>query len=148
MLAVADAALDLLVLELVLHGHGVGVGLLVLGVLAPVGRGAEDDVLADRGGVVGRAEGVLLRGAELGPALALGHARVDDLLVRDEADAAGRLDFLAVFVVAVLDHGGGAVFVGDLLDGGEFRDRLVKVLVVGPVVSDGGEVSMVLSSGV
>lgn len=58
MLAVADTALDLLVLELVLHALGVGVLALVLGLLLPVGRGAEDDVLAHRRGVGHGAQGV------------------------------------------------------------------------------------------
>lgn len=47
MFAVANTALDFLVLELVLHSLGVGVGALVLGVLAPVDAGAEDDVFTN-----------------------------------------------------------------------------------------------------
>lgn len=49
MLAVTDTALDLLVLQLVLHASGVG--LLLLGVLAPVRAGSEYDVLANGGGI-------------------------------------------------------------------------------------------------
>jgi hypothetical protein len=139
MVAVADTALDLLVLELVLHRDGRGVGLLGLGVLAPVGAGPEDDVLADAGRVGRRTRRVLGRGAELGPRLAVGDARVDDLLVGDEADAAGRLDLLPVLVVAVLDHRCAAVLVGDLLGRGQLLDGLVQVLVVGPVVPGRGE---------
>lgn len=47
MFAVANTTLHLLVLQLVLHGLGVRVLALVLGVLAPVDAGSEDDVLAD-----------------------------------------------------------------------------------------------------
>lgn len=47
MFAVANTALDLLVLQLVLHRLRVGVLALVLGILAPVDAGSEDDVLAD-----------------------------------------------------------------------------------------------------
>lgn len=137
MLAVADTALDLLVLELVLHGLGVGVLALVLGVLAPVGRRPEDDVLADGGGVGGRAHGVLGGGAKLGPRLALGHAGVDDLAVGDVADAPCGLDLLAVVVVAVLDDGGAAVLVLDLLHRRQVdrrRCRVLEILIVRPVV--------------
>jgi len=117
MLAVADTALDLLVLELVLHGLGVGVLALVLRILAPVGRGLEDDILAHRGGVGGGAVAVLGARAELGPTLALSDTRVDDLTVGDEADPPCRLDLLVLVVVVVLDDGGAAVLVGDLLRG-------------------------------
>ena len=135
MLAVANTALDLLVLELVLHGLGVGVLVLVLGVLAPVDAGLEDDVLADRRGVWGRALGVLCAEPELAPRFALRHARVDHLAVGDEADPPCGLDFLAIVVDLVLDDGGAAVLVGDLLRGRELEGCLVEVLVVGPVVS-------------
>lgn len=54
--------------------------------------------------------------------------------MRDEADAARRLDLLAVVVVAVLDYGGRPVLVADLLRRRELLDRLVQVLVVRPVV--------------
>lgn len=103
MLAVTDATLDGLVLELLLHGVGVDVLGLVLGVLAPVGAQAEDDVLADRRRVHLRADAVLLGEAELAPCLALGDAGVHDLAVRHQADASGRLDLLAVLVVSVGD---------------------------------------------
>jgi hypothetical protein len=133
MLAVADTALDLLVLELVLHGLGIGVGRLVLGVFAPVDAWSEDDVLADRGGVRGRAVGVLGAEAELAPGLAVGDARVDRLGVRGVADAARRLDLLALVVVAEEDDGLGAVLVGNGLWGWEVGGRLLDVIVVGPV---------------
>lgn len=135
MLAVADTTLDLLVLELVLHGLGVGVLVLVLGILAPVDGGLEDDVLADRSRV-GRGAGAILgAAAELGPGLALGYPRVDHLAVGDEADSPGRLDFLALVVDPVLDDGRAAVFVVDLLGGRELEGGLVEIFVVSPVVS-------------
>lgn len=61
MLAVTDTTLDGLVLELLLHGVGVRVLVLVLGVLAPVGAEAEDDVLGHRCCVHLWASAVLLR---------------------------------------------------------------------------------------
>jgi hypothetical protein len=142
MLAVADTALDLLVLELVLHGLGVGVVGLVLGLLAPVDRGPEDDVLAD-GGRVGRRPGrVVGRVAEFGPRLALGHARVDDLAADHVAHAPRRLDLLPQVVVPVLDDGPRAVLVLDLLRRRQVRRRrrrlrrrrFLELLVVRPVV--------------
>lgn len=134
MLAVADTALDLLVLQLVLHGLGVGVLALVLGVLAPVEGRLEDDVLADRGGVGGRTGAVLGAKAELGPRLAVGDAGVDDLAVGDVADASCSLDLLAVVVQAVLDDGRAAILVGDLLGGREFGGGLLELVIVGPIV--------------
>ncbi len=134
MLAVADTALDLLVLELVLHALRVRVLALVLGLLAPVRAGLEDDVLADGRGVGRRSRGVGGAQAEFRPRLALGDAGVDDLAVRDEADPPRRLDLLAILVEAVLDDGCCSVLVLNLLDGGELDGRLVEVLVVGPVV--------------
>lgn len=101
MLSRTDTTLDLLVLELVLHGLCAGIGALVLLVLAPVNAGAEDDVLADGGGVSGRAVGVLGALTELAPCFAVGDAGVHGLLVGGVADAAGRLDFVAVLVDAV-----------------------------------------------
>lgn len=134
MLLRADTALNLLVLELVLHALGVGVLALVLGLLLPVGRGPEDDVLADRGGVRGGSRGVVARQAELGPLLALGDARVDHLAVGDEADAAGRLDGLPVLVEVVRDDGLCAVAVLNRLVAGERgRGDFFVVVIVGPV---------------
>jgi hypothetical protein len=134
MLAVTDTTLDGLVLELVLHGVGGGVLGLVLGVLLPVGRQAEDDVLADRRRVALRARLVVGRQAELGPRLALGHARVDHLAVRHQANAPRRLHLLAVLIVAVRDARLGAVLVLDRLGGRQLgRGGLVELVVVGPV---------------
>lgn len=140
MLAVADTALDLLILKLVLHGLGVGVVGLVLGLLAPVDRGAEDDVLADRRGVGRGALGVAGRVAELGPRLALRHPRVDDLAAHHVPHAPRRLDLLPQVVDPVLDDGPCPVLVLDLLRRGQVRRRgcrrrrLLEVLVVRPVV--------------
>ena len=134
MLAVANAALDLLVLELVLHGLGVGVLALVLGVLAPVEGRLEDDVLADGGGIGGRASAVLGAKAELGPRLAVRDTGVHHLAVRDVADASCSLDLLAIVVQPVLDDGRAAILVGDLLGGREFGGGLLELVIVGPVV--------------
>lgn len=136
MLAVADTAFDLLVPELVLHGLGVRVVGLVLGLAAPVDAGAEDDVLADGGGVGDGARGVLGRVAELGPCLALGHARVDDLAAHDVADPPRCLHLLSGIVEAVLDDGPGAVLVLDLLGRREIvgGGGLLELVIVGPVV--------------
>ena len=144
MLAVANTALDLLVLQLVLHGLGVGVLALVLGFLAPVEGRLEDDVLADGGGVGGRAGTILGAEAELGPRLAIGDAGVDDLAVGDVADASCGLDLLAVVVQAVLDDGRAAILVGDFLGGREFGGGLLELVIVGPVVPVWSETSVKL----
>lgn len=145
MSAVANTALDLLVLELGLHGLGALVGALLLGILAPGDAGSEDDVLADGGGIGGRARGVLGAQAELGPRFPVCDTGVDCLGLGDVADAASRLDFLALVVVSVGDDGLGAVFVRDGLRRREFGGGLLDVVVVGPVMpiffSQGGGVS-------
>lgn len=133
-LAVTDTALDLLVAQLVLHGLGVGVRLLVLRVLAPVGAGPEDDVLAHRRRVRHGARAVLGAVAELGPRLAVRHPRVHPLRVRRVPHPPGRLDLLVVLVDVVGDDGLGAVLVAERLRGRELRGDLVHVLIVGPVV--------------
>jgi hypothetical protein len=133
-LAVADTALDLLVLELVLHGLSVGVGALLLGILAPRDAGAEDDVLADGGGVGGRARGVLCAQAELGPRFPGGDAGVDCLGLGDVADPASRLDLLALVVVSVCDDRLGAILVRDGLGRRQLGGGLLDVVVVGPIV--------------
>lgn len=138
MFSVTDTTLDGLVLELVLHGVGLGVLGLLLGVLLPVGREAEDDVLADRGGVALGADLVVGRQAELAPGLALGDARVDDLAVRHQADPPGGLDFLALLVVAVGDGRLGAVLVLDGLGRRQLgRGGLVEIIVVRPISAEG-----------
>lgn len=134
MLAVADTALDLLVLELVLEGLGAGILARLLLVLAPVRAGAEDDVLTDRGSVGSRTGRVLGAEAELGPRLAVGDARVHLFGVRRVADAAGHLHLFALVIVAEGDDRLGAVLVADGLGRGELGRRLLNVFVVGPVV--------------
>ena len=134
MLAVTDTALDLLVAQLVLHGLRVGVCLLVLGVLTPVGAGPEDTVLTHRGRVGDGALGVLGAVAELRPRLAVCHPRIHALRMRRVAHAAGRLHLLAVFVDVVGDDGLRAVLVAEGLRGRELGSELVHVLIVGPVV--------------
>lgn len=133
MFAVANTALDLLVLELVLHRLRVGVLALVLGILAPVDAGSEDDILADGCGIGCRASAVLLAEAELGPGLSVGDAGVDRLLVRNIANSTGRLYFLALVIVSECDDGLGSVLVGDGLGGREIGG-LFDIVVVGPVM--------------
>jgi hypothetical protein len=134
MLAVADTALDLLVLELVLHGLRIGVGALVLGVLAPADARPENHVLGNGSRVGRRARAVVGTGAKLAPALTISHARVDLFRVRNVADAARRLDFLALVVDTVCDDGLGAVLVGDCLRRWQLGGRLLDIIIVGPVV--------------
>lgn len=134
MLAGTDTTLDLGAAQLVLHALRVGVLLLLGGLLLPVRGRAEDDVLADRSRVGGGAGAVVGREAELGPLLALRDARVDHLAVRDEADAAGRLDGLVLLVEAVGDDRLGAVAVLDGLVGGQGGvHHLLVVVVISPV---------------
>ena len=132
-LATANTTLDLLVLELVLHAALLATVLLgLLGLYLPVGAGAENNVLADGGGVERRAGGVALLETELGPRPALGDLRVDMFTDDVGLDAAGDLHFLVVIVEAVGDDGLGAVFVRGHLLRGE-RGGVVEFLVVGPV---------------
>lgn len=58
----------------------------------------------------------------------------------DVADAAGRLYFLAVVIVAIGNDGLCAIFVGEGLRGRQLGAGLLVVIVVGPVVPffDGG----------
>ena len=134
MLAVTDTTLDGLILKLLLHGVGIGVLGLVLGVALPVGGQAEDNVLAHTGCVHLGALGVLLGQAELGQDLALGDAGVDDLAVRHHADASCGLDLLAVLIVAVCDCCLGAVLVLNGLGRGQLGGGgLIEIVVVGPI---------------
>lgn len=136
MLAIADTALDLLVLELVLHGLGVRVGALLLGILAPGDAGSEDDVLADGGGIGGRSRGIFGAQAELGPRFPVGDAGVDCLGLGDIADPTSGLYFLALIVVSECDDGLGTIFIRDGLGRRKIRRDLLDVVVVGPVVPD------------
>lgn len=131
-LPVADAALDLHVLELLL---GVVPGLLLLlAVLLPGHAGTEDDVLAHARRVEARPRRVALFQPEFGPALALGHAGVDVFLDDGGPDAAGGFDAFAVVVETVGDDCFGTI----LVRGHDLRWEgcgVVKVVfdVVGPV---------------
>lgn len=130
MLSVTDPALDLLILQLLLHA--VLVRLLLFRIRLPVDARPEDDVLAHARGLERRAGGLALLEAEFGPALALGDARVDVLLDDGGAYSAGGLDFFAVVVEAVRYYCSGAVFVGGYLLWGE-GGGIVEFFVVGPV---------------
>lgn len=135
MFAIANTALDLLVLELVLHGLGVGIVALVLGILAPVDAGAEDDVLTNRRRVRSRAVAILCAGAKLRPRLSVSDAGIDLFGVCRVADSAGRLHFLTAVVVAVCDDGLGSILVRDGLRGRELGVGLLDIVVVGPVLA-------------
>jgi hypothetical protein len=133
MVALADTALDLGVLELEL--------LLVLVALVfcrglPVRCGAEDDVLSDGYRVGLGPGGLALLCAEFGPCLALGDARVYDLLDDRLLDAACGLDLLAILVDAVrYDRLGSVLVLGDCLLG---EGDVVLVFLFGPVGAAAG----------
>lgn len=132
-LSAADTALDLLVLELVLHAALLAASLLGLDRLRlPVHAGSEDDVLADGGGVERWAGRVALFQPELAPASTLRHLGVHMLSDHGGFDAAGDLHFLAVVVEAVGDDRLGSVLVRSHLLRGE-RGGVIELLVVGPV---------------
>ena len=134
MLTVANTTLDLLVLELVLHGLGGGVvGLLLLG-LSPVDAWSEDDVLTDGSGVGSRACGILCAEAELGPCLSVGDAGVYGLGVGNESDSASGLNLTTVVIVTECDDSLCSILVGDSLRLGEIGGCLLDIVVVGPVV--------------
>jgi len=127
-IALADTALDLRVLELRLLLRLVA---LVFVACLPRGYGPEQDVLSYADGVCLGARGLALFCAEFCPLLALGHAGVyggfDDGLF----DAAGGLVAAAVFADAVGCDGFGSVFIfGDGLGG---EGELVVVVFFGPV---------------
>jgi hypothetical protein len=134
MLTVANTTLDLLVLELVLHGLGGSVGGLVLLGLSPVDAWSEDDVLTDRGGVGSRAWGILCAEAELGPGFSVGDAGVYGLLVGCKSDTASSLNLAAVVIVAECDDGLCSILVLDGLRLREIGGGLLDIVVVGPVV--------------
>lgn len=140
MLTVANTTLDLLVLELVLHGLGGGVGGLLLLGLSPVDAWSEDDVLADGGGIGSRSWGILCTEAELGPGFSVGDAGVYGLGVGCESDAASGLNLATVVIVAECDDGLCSILVGNGLRLREIGGGLLDVVVVGPVVpfSNGG----------
>lgn len=132
MLAIANPALDLLILQLRLDA--ILLGLLLLAVLLPRHARPEDDVLADGGRIEARPGGVAFFEAELGPGAAFGDAGVDGFFDDGGADAAGGFDLFAVVVEAVGDVSFGAVFVGGDLGRGE-GVGVVEFFVVGPVLA-------------
>lgn len=134
MFAVANTTLDLLVLELVLHRLSVGVLALVLGVLAPVDAGSEDDVLTNGGGIGGRSGAVLCAEAKLGPGFSVSNSGVDRLLVCDISDTSSSLYFLSLVVVSKCNDCFGSILVGNRLGRRQVGGRLFVVVVVGPVV--------------
>lgn len=132
-LATANTALDLLVLELVLDAALLAAGLLhLLGLRLPVHAGTEHEVFADRCGVERGTRGVALLQTEFGPRAPLSHLGVDMFPDDSRLDAAGDLHFLVVVVEAVRNHRLRAVFVRNHLLRGE-SGRVVELLVVGPV---------------
>lgn len=138
MLARADTALDLLVLELVLHASLFAAGLLGLRRLhLPVDAGAEDDVLADGGRVERRPRRVALLVPELRPSPPLRDPRVHLLPHHVRLDPPRHLHLLPVVVEPVRHHRLRAVFVRRHLLRGE-RGGVVELLVVGPVGAAGG----------
>lgn len=137
MLSGTNTTLDLLVLELVLHAALLAAVLLgLLGLCLPVNAGAEDDVLADGGGVEGGTGGVALLVSELFPFAAFGDLGVDVFTDHCGLNPAGDLHFLVVIVETVGDDGLGAVFVRDHLLRGE-RGGVIEFLIVGPVGAAG-----------
>lgn len=132
MLAAANTTLDLLVLELVLHGALLGVLLGIGGLSLPVRAGTEDHVLTDGGGVEGGARRVALLEAELGPRPALGDLWVDVLSDDGGLDPASDLHFLVVIVETVGDDRLGAVFVLGNLGCGQ-RCWIIVLIIIGPV---------------
>jgi hypothetical protein len=129
MVALADTALDLCVLELGLLLRFVA---LVFAAGFPVGYGAEGNVLGDRDRVCLRAWGLALFLSEFSPLLSLGYAGVDDLLDDCLLDAPCGLVLLAVFD-AVRDDCFGSVFVLDDLWGWEGGERGLLVFFFRPV---------------
>tara|TARA_R110002003_G_scaffold193_35_gene15149 strand:+ start:4335 stop:5147 length:813 start_codon:yes stop_codon:yes gene_type:complete len=128
MIALANSALDLCILELCLLLRLVA---LVLVAGFPRCHGSKQDVLGDADRVCLRAGGLALFLAELGPLLALGHTRVHGRFDDGFLDAPGRLVAPTVFANAVRGDGFGAVLVfGDGLRG---EGKLGVVIFFGPV---------------
>lgn len=151
MLPIADPALDLLILQLLLQTalihpaisagscRAIRCPILpftprssVLRILLPRHAGPEHDILAHARRVEARPRRVPLFEAELGPRAALGDTGVDGLADDGRADAPCRTDLFAGVVEGVRHDGFGAVFVrrdGLRGEGG----GVVEFFVVGPV---------------
>lgn len=114
---------------------------LVLCARFPVCDRPEDDIFCDAGSVCLRACRLALVLTELCPLLALGDAGVYDLLDDGFLDAAGGLDFLAIFADGVGYYRFGSVLILDDL----VLRELERVLVFffGPVGSSAGGISKV-----
>lgn len=130
MVALADTALDLCVLEFGLLLRFVA---LIFAAGFPVGDGAEGDVFGDRDGVCLWACGLALFLSEFRPLLSFGDAWVYDLLYDGLLNAPCCLVFPAVFADAVGDDGFGSVFVLDDLLGREGGEGGLLVLFFRPV---------------
>lgn len=110
MLAVADSAFDLFILQLRLYA--VRCRLLLLVVFLPCYAWSEDDILS-HGRSVGTWTGwVTLLVAELRPGATLCYLRIDGFTDNGGADTPSRFHFFAGIVEAVDYAGLGAVFVG------------------------------------
>ena len=108
MVALADTALDLCVLQLCLL---LGVIALVLGARFPVRHGPEGNILSDRHRVRLRARRLALLLPELGPRFTLSHPRVHRCLDQRLLDAPCRLVPPPVIADAVAYDGLGSIFV-------------------------------------
>ncbi|KAL8668611.1 MAG: hypothetical protein Q9168_006763 [Polycauliona sp. 1 TL-2023] len=144
MLAIADSAFHLLILELLLQAiridpaarHNPAVPFFdifaFLLVPLPGDAGPENNVLAYAGGVEAGADRVALFEAELGPFAAGGNAGADGFADDGFADPLRKFDFFAGVIEGVGDFGLGAVFVGR--DGGRGEGGgVVEFFVVGPI---------------
>jgi hypothetical protein len=134
MLAVADTALDFLVPQLVFHGLGVGVVGFILGLLPPVDRRRENDVLGYCRGVRVGSGRVIRAIPKLLPSPPLRHAGVDDFAPGNIAHTTCDLDFLALIIVPIFDDRPGTVLVLYLLDWRKVGGRLLELVVVRPIV--------------
>lgn len=149
MVGTTNTTLDLLILQLILHGPRIID--LFLCIFSPVGAGPEYDILTYAGCVRCRLDircqlflpstsirfstyscGVLLRKAELRPLLPLCYSWVDDFFDCCESDAAGGFDFLALIIYSPCNDSFGTILVGSSLRGREFVG-ILKIFVVGPV---------------
>lgn len=110
MLAIADSAFDLFILQLRLHA--ICCRLLLLVVFLPRHAWSEYNVLSHSRSVRSRTGWVTFLVAELGPGATLCYLRIDSFSDNGGADAPGCFYFFAGIVEAVGYAGFGAVFVG------------------------------------
>ena len=134
MLSVTDTALNLLILQLVLHASSLG--LLLLSILAPVCAWTENDILSNRGSISCRAGPILRREAKFSPLLALSNSWIYDLTDSGESYPAGSLDLFAIIIQRIGNYCLGAIFVcsGSIgREAGRNSDGIIKVFIIGPV---------------